>query len=131
MGDTITFPPKECSRSFRAEDRAADAASIQMLNKAAADCVETCFSRMDLQRNQCAFGKNGRLLPASATWDPAASRPRRPSGVCGADADTIVARNYLREVAGGTAAHSDHGRHLVLLLKKVAEGRGRRLRDQG
>jgi carbon-monoxide dehydrogenase catalytic subunit len=34
-----------------------------------------------------------------------------------------VARNFLREVAGGTAAHSDHGRHLVLLLKQAAEGR--------
>jgi len=44
--------------------------------------------------------------------------------VCGADADTIVARNFLREVAGGAAAHSDHGRHLVLLLKKIALGRG-------
>ena len=47
-----------------------------------------------------------------------------PRGVCGADEDTIVARNYLREVVGGTAAHSDHGRHLVLRLKKVAEGQG-------
>jgi carbon-monoxide dehydrogenase catalytic subunit len=47
-----------------------------------------------------------------------------PRGVCGADADTIVARNFLREVAGGAAAHSDHGRHLVLLLQKVAQGRG-------
>ena len=48
---------------------------------------------------------------------------KSPRGVCGADADTIVARNFLREVAGGTAAHSDHGRHLVLLLKHAAEGR--------
>jgi carbon-monoxide dehydrogenase catalytic subunit len=50
--------------------------------------------------------------------------PKSPYGVCGADADTVVARNYLREVAGGAAAHSDHGRHLALLLKKVAEGDG-------
>ena len=49
---------------------------------------------------------------------------KAPLGVCGADADTIVARNFLREVASGTAAHSDHGRHLVLLLKKVALGEG-------
>ena len=55
---------------------------------------------------------------------PCRITPKAPRGVCGADADTIVARNFLREVAGGTAAHSDHGRHLVLLLKKVAEGKG-------
>jgi carbon-monoxide dehydrogenase catalytic subunit len=30
----------------------------------------------------------------------------------------------LRDVAAGSAAHSDHGRSLVLLLKAVAEGRG-------
>jgi len=44
--------------------------------------------------------------------------------VCGADAHTIVARNYVREVVGGAAAHADHGRRLVLLLKRVAEGDG-------
>ena len=49
---------------------------------------------------------------------------KSPVGICGADADTIVARNYLREVVSGTAAHSDHARHLVLRLKKVAEGKG-------
>ncbi len=56
---------------------------------------------------------------------------KSPRGVCGADADTIVARNFLREVAGGTAAHSDHGRHLVLLLKRAAEEPSRGLCDPG
>jgi hypothetical protein len=55
---------------------------------------------------------------------PCRITPKAPRGVCGADADTIVARNFLREVSGGTAAHSDHARHLVLLLKNVAEGHG-------
>jgi len=31
-------------------------------------------------------------------------------GVCGADADTIVARNLVRMIAAGASAHSDHGR---------------------
>ena len=58
--------------------------------------------------------------------------PKNPKGVCGADADTIVARNFLREVVGGAAAHSDHGRHLVLRLKKVAEGhsKGYAIKDE-
>jgi carbon-monoxide dehydrogenase catalytic subunit len=55
---------------------------------------------------------------------PCRITPSTPRGVCGADADTVVARNFLREAAGGSAAHSDHGRHLVLLLKKVARGEG-------
>ena len=58
------------------------------------------------------------------TWDPAELHQGRPLGICGANADTIVARNFLRQVVGGAAAHSDHGRHLVLRLKKVAEGNG-------
>jgi len=55
---------------------------------------------------------------------PCRITPKSPRGVCGADADTVVARNYLREVSGGTAAHSDHARHLILLLKNVALGHG-------
>ncbi|MGD8387829.1 MAG: carbon monoxide dehydrogenase, partial [Desulfobacteraceae bacterium] len=31
-------------------------------------------------------------------------------GLCGATAQTIAARNFARMVAGGAAAHSDHGR---------------------
>ena len=111
------------ARAFQAEDRACDLASIQMLNKAAADCVDTCFARMETQRNQCSFGKNG-VCCRMCHMGPCRITLKAPRGVCGADADTIVARNYLREVASGTAAHSDHGRHLVLLLKKVAEGQG-------
>ena len=78
---------------------------------------------MDTQANQCGFGKSG-VCCRICYMGPCRITPKAPAGVCGADADTIVARNYLREVAGGTAAHSDHGRHLVLLLKKVAEGKG-------
>lgn len=123
MGDSTIILPKESTRAWRAEDRVTDRASVEMLNKAATDCVDTCYSRMDLQRNQCAFGKNG-LCCRLCHMGPCRITAKAPLGVCGANADTIVARNYLREVAGGTAAHSDHGRHLVLLLKMVAEGRG-------
>ena len=92
-------------------------------SKAQIECVDTCFARMDTQKNQCGFGKSG-VCCRICHMGPCRITPKAPRGVCGADADTIVARNFLREVAGGTAAHSDHGRHLVLLLKKVAEGKG-------
>lgn len=100
-----------------------DEASISTLEKAALDCVETCFDRMGSQKNQCKFGKTG-ICCRVCHMGPCKITPKAPRGVCGADADTIVARNYLREVVGGTAAHSDHGRHLVLRLKKVAQGQG-------
>jgi carbon-monoxide dehydrogenase catalytic subunit len=43
-------------------------------------------------------------------------------GVCGATADTIVARGLLRMIAAGAAAHSDHGRDIAHTLLLTAEG---------
>ncbi|MBK7256779.1 MAG: anaerobic carbon-monoxide dehydrogenase catalytic subunit [Ignavibacteriae bacterium] len=100
-----------------------DVATAEMLVKADNDCIDTCFSRMETQKNQCRFGKEG-LCCRICHMGPCKITPKSPLGVCGADADTIVARNFLREVTGGTSAHSDHGRHLILRLKKVAEGKG-------
>jgi carbon-monoxide dehydrogenase catalytic subunit len=46
------------------------------------------------------------------------------AGVCGATADIIVARNLLRMIAAGAAAHSDHGRDVAHTLLLTAEGKG-------
>jgi carbon-monoxide dehydrogenase catalytic subunit len=45
-------------------------------------------------------------------------------GVCGANSDIIVARNLLRMIAAGAAAHSDHGRDIAHTLLLTAEGKG-------
>ncbi len=105
------------------QDRACDEASLEALLKAEKDCIDTCFTRYDTQENQCGFGKSG-VCCKICHMGPCRITAKAPRGICGADADTIVARNFLREVVGGTAAHSDHGRHLVLKLKEVAEGKG-------
>lgn len=112
--------PKE---PLKPADRVTNQASLEMLEKAAADCVETCFNRFNQQGTQCKFGVTG-VCCRICHMGPCRITPKTPRGICGADADTIVARNFLREVAAGTAAHSDHGRHLVLRLKEVAEGNG-------
>jgi len=52
--------------------------------------------------------------------NPFGEEPR--VGVCGADADTIVARNFLRAVAAGTSAHSDHGRGVAEVFLATARG---------
>ncbi len=44
------------------------------------------------------------------------------TGVCGATIDTIQARNFIRSIAAGAAAHSDHGRDMAFTLKAVANG---------
>ncbi len=105
------------------QDRVQDGASLALLAKAGSECIETCFDRMEAQKNQCVFGRSG-VCCRICHMGPCRITAKSPRGVCGADQDTIVARNFLREVVGGTAAHSDHGRHLVLRLKQVAQGHG-------
>ncbi len=113
------------------EMRVLDPASIEILRKAEIDGLQTAFSRMDTQEAQCKFGSQG-LCCRVCHMGPCRITNKTPLGVCGADAHTIVARNYLREVVGGAAAHSDHARGLVLLLKKVAQGLegGYQIRDE-
>lgn len=54
---------------------------------------------------------------------PCKITPKSPRGVCGADADLIVARNLLRGAAAGAAQHGMHARELLLMLKWAAQGK--------
>ena len=62
--------------------------------------------------------------------DPFGDGPQK--GVCGADADIIVARNLGRTIAAGASAHSDHGRDILEVFAELAEGEtsGYELRDE-
>jgi len=111
------------AKSRPAIEKATDAASLAMLEKAAGDGVDDAFARADAQGKSCQFGVDG-VCCRLCHMGPCRITPKVPLGVCGANADTIAARNLLREVTAGAAAHSDHGRSLVLLLKSIAEGRG-------
>ncbi len=104
------------------DELAVDQASIAMLEKASADGVTgNAFSRADDQGNACKVGLAG-VCCRICHMGPCTISDRRP-GICGATTDTVAARNLLREVAAGAAAHSGHGRDLALLLKAVSEGR--------
>ncbi|HOL67437.1 MAG TPA: carbon monoxide dehydrogenase, partial [bacterium] len=74
--------------------------------------LELCWERLARQQPQCGFGQLGICCRNCAMGpcriDPFGEGPQL--GVCGADADTITARNFLRMVAVGASAHSDHGR---------------------
>ena len=41
-------------------------------------------------------------------------------GLCGATANTIAARNFIRMIAGGASAHSDHGRCVAEVFLSAA-----------
>ncbi len=84
--------------------------------------IETAFDRFDAQKPQCTFGLAG-ICCKNCSMGPCKITPKAPRGVCGADADVIVARNILRAIAAGTAAHGARGRESMLALKMAAEGK--------
>jgi len=51
-----------------------------------------------------------------------AKDPYGKVGVCGATIDTIMARNFARMVAAGSAAHTDHGMSMLDLFREVIKG---------
>ena len=83
---------------------------------------ETIFDRFDQQKPQCTFGLAG-VCCKNCNMGPCKITKKSPRGVCGADADVIVARNLLRSAAAGVAQHGAHARELLLSMKFVAEGR--------
>jgi len=100
-----------------------DPAINEMVQIAQAAHVPTVWDRYLAQHPQCKFATDG-VCCRLCHMGPCRITPRAKLGICGADADTIAARNLLREIAAGTAAHSDHGRMLVRTLKLVGQGRG-------
>lgn len=83
---------------------------------------DTTFDRFDKQKPQCTFGLAG-VCCKICNMGPCKVTPKSPKGVCGADADLIVARNLLRSLAAGVAQHGVHAREVILALKYAAEGK--------
>jgi anaerobic carbon-monoxide dehydrogenase catalytic subunit len=82
---------------------------------------ETCFDRFDGQKPQCSFGMAG-ICCKNCNMGPCKITKKCSRGICGAGADLIVARNLLRWVAAGVAAHGARGREIMIALKSAAEG---------
>lgn len=82
--------------------------------------IDTVFDRFDRQQPQCSFGIAG-ICCKNCFMGPCKITKKAPRGVCGADADLIVARNMLRSLASGAAAHGARGRESMLALKKAGQ----------
>jgi carbon-monoxide dehydrogenase catalytic subunit len=83
--------------------------------------IETVWDRLAKQQPQCGYCNLGTSCRICAMGpcrvDPFGDGPQK--GVCGADADIIVARNLARMIAAGASAHSDHGRDILETLHRV------------
>jgi len=94
--------------------------------KARKENIPTVFDRAASMK-PCPIGAQGvcckncsmgpcRVPPSKKEGEPA------KVGVCGATAETIAARNFIRMIAGGASAHSDHGRGVAEVFLAAAKG---------
>lgn len=85
--------------------------------------LETSHHRVDSQSTKCGFGLQGVCCRLCANG-PCRITPKSPRGICGADADTIVARNFLRAVACGSGCYIHVVENTALNLKNTALAKG-------
>jgi carbon-monoxide dehydrogenase catalytic subunit len=116
-----------------------DPATREMLERAQKLGSETVFDRA-VTMKACNIGSQGTCckncsmgpcrLPLPKDYDEATDERK---GLCGATANTIAARNFIRMVAGGAAAHSDHGRSVAEVFMSAArkETDAYKIKDEG
>lgn len=112
-------------------NKTVDPAARAMLKKAAAEGIETVFDRAE-KLKPCPIGSQGSCcrncamgpcrVPAPKKKSKAFEKAIRRVGLCGATAETIAARNFVRMIASGCAAHSDHGRGVAEVFLAAAKG---------
>ena len=113
------------------EEKSIDAGTVELIAKAARDGVETAFDRAETMKpcpigavgsccSNCGQGPCRVPLPRGKEETPEEKLKRR--GICGATAETIAARNFVRMIAAGASAHSDHGRATAELFLAAAKG---------
>ncbi len=102
------------------EDYSIDPTAAEMLEIAEEMHIETAFSR-SREMKPCPIGADGSCCKLCA-MGPCRLVGKHERGVCGATRSTVAARNFVRQVAAGAAAHSDHGRDVALTLRAIASG---------
>ena len=85
--------------------------------------VDTAFHRVGTQVLKCEFGLRG-ICCKLCTNGPCRITDDSPKGVCGATADVIAARNFLRAVAAGSGCYIHVVENAALNLRSIAQAKG-------
>ncbi|MCL2408822.1 MAG: anaerobic carbon-monoxide dehydrogenase catalytic subunit [Oscillospiraceae bacterium] len=85
--------------------------------------METSFHRVESQEVKCGFGLTGVCCRLCANG-PCRITPDSPKGICGANADTLVARNFLRAVSAGSGCYIHVIENTARNLKDTALAKG-------
>jgi carbon-monoxide dehydrogenase catalytic subunit len=107
------------------EEKSIDKASQELLEIVGKQGIDTAWDRYEAMLPQCGFGELGlccrNCILGPCRIDPFEEGPQK--GVCGATAEIIAARNLIRMISAGAAAHSDHGRDIAHTLLLIAQGK--------
>jgi len=105
-----------------------EAATNSLLENGKKVGADSWQKRVKDQTPHCGFGEAGTCCRI-CSMGPCRITPKSPRGICGCDVHGIVARNYLRFTAGGSATHSDHGREIMHTLHQTKEGGNYTVKD--
>ena len=104
-----------------------DEATREMIARAQELEIDTVFDRAENMK-PCNIGTQGTCCKNCAMGPCRLPLPKAGiegedtrKGLCGATPNTIAARNFIRMIAGGAAAHSDHGRSIAEVFLSAAK----------
>ncbi|MEM4569784.1 MAG: anaerobic carbon-monoxide dehydrogenase catalytic subunit [Desulfurococcaceae archaeon] len=113
----------------RPEEKTVDRAAQLMIRRAEELGIEVVYHRYERMQPQCGFGLLGLCcwlcMMGPCRIDPFGVGPSK--GVCGANADTMVARRVLLHIANGEAAHGEHAFHVLETFRTAAECSSKKL----
>jgi len=103
-----------------------DPATQEMIVRAQELGIDTVYDRA-VQMKPCPIGVEGTCCKNCSMGPCRLPLPKAGieggdtrKGLCGATANTIAARNFIRMIAGGASAHSDHGRCVAEVFLSAA-----------
>ncbi|HHX73960.1 MAG TPA: hypothetical protein GX699_03555 [Firmicutes bacterium] len=100
----------------------AHASINQMYERTQKMGLKTIFDRYQEQQPQCGFGMTG-VCCQLCSHGPCRITANASRGICGATADTIVARNLVRLTNHGAAAYAHHLEEVAKTIKATAQGK--------
>jgi carbon-monoxide dehydrogenase catalytic subunit len=103
--------------------------TAKLKERAVAAGAETYEDRVKAQTPHCKFGEDG-ICCKNCSMGPCRVTAKGKRGICGADANAIAGRNYLRSIAAGTSAHSDHAREILHVLHSTKRDGNYQVRDE-
>jgi len=106
-----------------------DDVNARLRERACQACAETWEDRTKKQSPHCKFGEDG-VCCRICSMGPCRITPKADKGICGADAHAMAGRNYLRTIAAGTSAHSDHAREILHILHGASADGNYKIRDE-